>query len=137
MNGQPRLLAGLLALFATVGSAQAQCVTPSYQRPSISQSYGNPYFSRSRGFSRTRGYRRAPRRVWVPGRYQSVERRVWVEGGYRQGWVSPVYDTRVNSCGQVQTVLVQAGHWGTVAQSGRYESRWVDVWVDGYWSTHR
>jgi hypothetical protein len=129
MIAHEKLLAALLAFAATAGTAEAQRLSPGYdhgpRRAGVSLSFGNPYFSRSR--------HRAPRRVWVPGHMERVQRRVWVEGGYRREWVAPVYDTRLVSCGRVETLLVRQGHWTLVEQPGHFETRQVEVWVDGYW----
>ncbi len=134
MIGHARLLAALLALSATVGTADAQSVSLSPRRlprASLSLAFGNPYFARSRP------RQVAPRRIWVAGHRERAQRRVWVNGGYRREWVPPIYDVRVDTCGRTETVMIRNGHWGTVEQAGHFETRWVEVWVDGYWKLSR
>ncbi|MCB9916403.1 MAG: hypothetical protein H6828_14840 [Planctomycetes bacterium] len=76
-----------------------------------------------------------PRRVWVPGRYETVERQVFVPGVVRQEWVPAVYETRIDLCGRPFQALVCAGHYRTVQDPGHYETRCERVWVDAHWET--
>jgi hypothetical protein len=78
-------------------------------------------------------YRPQPRRVWVPGRYETVEQRVWVEGGERREWIPARYETRHDECGRPTSVLVRQGYWKTECDRGHFELRSVQVWVEGYW----
>ncbi len=127
MIRRARLLAGLLALSASVATAEAQSVNLTYQQRS-------PRAARA---VLPRTYRVAPRRIWVAGRYERVRRRVWVGGGYRREWAAPVHGTRIDSCGRPVTILIRKGYWNLIEQPGHFETRWVQVWVDGYRKTIR
>ncbi|MBK7877377.1 MAG: hypothetical protein IPJ77_16845 [Planctomycetes bacterium] len=75
-----------------------------------------------------------PPRVWVPGHFETRCQQVFVPGASQQVWVPPVYEWRYDSCGRAYQVCVQAGFWRTVCSPGRYETREVQVWVDGHWN---
>jgi hypothetical protein len=72
-------------------------------------------------------------RVWVPGRYETVNERVWVEGPVQRVWVEPVYEWRLGSCG-FRYVCAREGYWRSVRLPGHYENRCVRVWHPGYWA---
>lgn len=74
-----------------------------------------------------------PPRVWVPGHYETRCEQVFVPGTQQQVWVPAVFEWRYDSCGRAYQVCVQAGHYRTVCSPGHYESRTVQVWVDGSW----
>ena len=75
-----------------------------------------------------------PRRCWVPGHYETRCTEVFVPGCIRQVWVEPVYDTCVDPCGNGTRVLIRAGYFRTIQEPGRYETRYVQVWVPGYYA---
>ena len=75
----------------------------------------------------------APRKVWVPGRYEVQMRKVWVEGHNRKVWVEPVYETRFDACGRPFRVLIAEGHYRLVREPGCYQNRRVKVWRPGFW----
>ena len=79
------------------------------------------------------GHRLPSVAVWVPGQEQTVTRRVWVPGCSRREWVPPVTVTRFDSCGRPYIVCVRTGHWRTVREPGRYETRVEIEWVPGHW----
>lgn len=76
-----------------------------------------------------------PRRTWIPGHYEMRCERVWVPGCTRQEWVPARYEWRLDNCGRRFQVLIAPGHWITVTDPGRYETREARVWVPGYWAT--
>ena len=100
------------------------------KRSSISVSVGN----RGRGYGY--GRRCAPKRVWVPGRYEIVTEKVWVPGRTRKVWCDPVYETRYDPCGRPYTVCVSPGRWTTVTDPGCYEYVERKVWVPGHYRTY-
>ncbi|MEM7308530.1 MAG: hypothetical protein AAF682_17745 [Planctomycetota bacterium] len=75
----------------------------------------------------------APRKVWVPGRYDTVTRQVWIPGGKEKVWIEPLYQTRYDECGRPYQVLVRDGYWTVRQLPGYYETRCEQVWVPGYW----
>lgn len=78
-------------------------------------------------------YTHAPRRVWVPGRYESRCEQIFVPGWNERVWVEPVFEFRLGSCGKRLRVEVCAGHWKTVHHPGHYETREFRVWVPGHY----
>ena len=80
---------------------------------------------------RTPAYSHAPRRLWVPGHYETRCERVWVQGSSERLWVEPVFELRLDSCGKRVRVELYPGHWRTVQHPGRYELREFQVWVPG------
>jgi hypothetical protein len=78
--------------------------------------------------------RRHEHRVWVPGRYETVAQQVWVPGRVRQVWCEPVYETVYDACGRPIRRCVANGYWKTVEDPGCYETRYVQVWREGYWT---
>jgi hypothetical protein len=77
----------------------------------------------------------APRRVWVPGRTVTEVRSVWVPERIERRWVEPVWQVRLDSCGNEFRVLIRAGHWSDVCVPGHYEPRTVQVWKPGHWQS--
>ena len=75
----------------------------------------------------------APVRVWVPGHFEVLKQTVWVPGSSRQVWIAPAYATRFDACGRAYQVCSRPGHWRTITEPGRYETRRVRAWIDGYW----
>lgn len=90
--------------------------------------YGHRYGRRSRGHV-------SAGKVWIAGRYETVERRVWIPARRERIWVDPAYRTVYDSCGRASRVLVRSGRWEWVHRPGHYEVRHVNVWKPGYWST--
>ncbi|MFO1011088.1 MAG: hypothetical protein U1F29_13570 [Planctomycetota bacterium] len=74
-----------------------------------------------------------PPRVWVPGHYETRCQQVWIPGESRQVFEPAVYEWRYDACGRAYQVCVRAGFWRTECSPGRYETREVQVWVDGCW----
>ena len=137
------LLLGALALSLLPASASAQRAVglgvqldPCAGRPSfgLQVSFGSgphsAYSSRGRRSARP-SY--APRRIWVPGRYELVERKVWVPGATRQELVPACYETRYDACGRPYTVLVRAAYYRTIQEPGCWQSRTERVWVAAHW----
>jgi hypothetical protein len=131
MNPRTKILAAVLALVVAVPAANAQGPAASYgRRPAqrfLSPTFGVPYVARRRPLSL--------RRLWVPGHLQRVQRRVWVEGEAVRRWTPPVFETRLDGCGRPVRVLVQGGCWTVAHQPGHFETRWVEIWIDGHWKT--
>ncbi len=76
----------------------------------------------------------APARVWIPAHYETVCQQVWVAGCTRQVWVEATYETRYDHCGRAYQVMTCPSHWATVQDPGHYETRNVQVWVEGRWA---
>lgn len=76
----------------------------------------------------------APRRVWVPGRYETVEERVWIPEASERVWIEPVYEVRRDYCGRSFRVLVRAGYFEVQCVPAHAEVRLVRVWRPGHWS---
>jgi hypothetical protein len=70
---------------------------------------------------------------WVPGHYESVYRQVWVEGCAERVWTPPVYEWRSYGCGRLYRTCVRPGRFEIFRRGGRYETRPVQVWVEGAW----
>ncbi len=121
------LLSVALSLMAfSSAPAQASDWNIDFSKRSISVNVGN------RGH-RVTTRRYAPRKVWVPGRYEMEQQRVWVEGQTRQIYVPPVYETRCDYRGRAYQVQISAGHYRVVRDPGCYEFRRVRVWKPGFW----
>jgi hypothetical protein len=132
---EPKLLSnakllslGLVLMLGSAVPARAQGLALSFGDHS-----GHGAFGLSFSVPLGAAYRPEPRRVWVPGRYETVEQRVWVEGGERREWIPARYETRYDECGRPTSVLVRQGHWKTECDPGHFELRAVRVWVEGYW----
>jgi len=69
----------------------------------------------------------------VPGRYETVVRQVWVEGCERRVWREAVYETVYDWLGRPVRRCVSEGRWEIVREPGRYETRYEQVWREGYW----
>lgn len=87
------------------------------------------------GGGRPHGYDRRETRVFVPGCYETVAQQVWVPGRVSQVWCEAVYDTCYDPCGRPYRRCVSQGYWKTVQEPGCYETRYVQVWREGYWTT--
>ncbi|MBI5364029.1 MAG: hypothetical protein HZA53_12670 [Planctomycetes bacterium] len=74
-----------------------------------------------------------PPRVWSPGHFETRCQQVFVPGVEQQVWVPPAYEWRYDACGRAYQVCVQGGYYRTVCTPGHYETRTVQVWVDGCW----
>jgi hypothetical protein len=123
------VLLPVLAALAFTGRADAQVV-------SIGLRHDFKHGSISIGFRG--GERRECRpsyRVWSPGHYETREQSVWVEGECRRVWVEPRYEWRTDYRGCRSRVLVRPGYWDTVRTPGHYETRRVQVWVEGCWTS--
>jgi hypothetical protein len=115
-------IAPLLALVLLASAADAQV---SIGRYSGAPTYGH-------GSHRVHGSY-ASSRIWVPGRYETVDQRVWVPGRTERVWIEPVYELALGPCGTRVRVLIAAGHWRTVHHPGHYEIRRVKVYRPGCW----
>jgi hypothetical protein len=117
----------LLATLATGGAARAQGLQISFGEHGGHRAFGVGLWLPAP--------RPEPRRVWVPGHYETAEQRVWVAGGERREWIPPRYETRYDECGRPYSVLVRQGAWKVERANGHFEVRPVTVWVEGYWRT--
>jgi hypothetical protein len=72
-------------------------------------------------------------RCWVPAHYETVVTQVWVEGCARRVYVEPVYNSCVDPCGNVTRVIVREGYYQVVQDPGHYETRYMQIWVQGYY----
>jgi hypothetical protein len=70
---------------------------------------------------------------WIPGHYETVYRQVWVEGCAERIWTPPLYEWRYHGCGRPYRTCVRPGGFEIVRRGGRYETRPVQVWVEGAW----
>ncbi len=79
---------------------------------------------------------RAPRRVWVEGRYVEVVREEWVPGYAERQWV-PAARQRIWVAtprgGYWREAIVRPGHYVTVRHPGRKVLRRDREWVPGHW----
>jgi len=82
---------------------------------------------------RAPAYTHAPRRVWVPGHYETRHERVWVPGPCERVWIEPVFELRFDACGRRVRFEVSPGHWRTVQHPGHHEQRAFQVWVPGHY----
>jgi len=81
-------------------------------------------------------YVRAPRRVWVEGRYVEVVREEWIPGRFERVWVPPVRD-------RIWVANPRGGYWrDTIVRPGYYRKVWRPGhkvlrrerrWVPGHW----
>ncbi len=122
----PLLIGASMSLFAASASAQMP-----RHRPVAGYGASGIVASAYRGHPR-RAWR-APRRIWVPGRYETQRTRVWVPEVARRVWVEPVFSLRFDLWGRGSRVLVSAGHWKIVVTPGHWELRPVRVWRSGSW----
>jgi len=74
-----------------------------------------------------------PAMVWVPAHHETRCEKVWVEGCEQRVWVEPAFEWRYDSCGRSFRFSAGGGHWKTVRTPGHYETRTVQVWVQGEW----
>ncbi len=97
--------------------------------------HGGHYGHGGYGGGRHGGYDRCETRVFVPGCYETVAQQVWVPGRVSQVWCEAVYDTCYDACGRPYRRCVSQGYWKSVQSPGCYETRYVQVWREGYWTT--
>jgi hypothetical protein len=79
---------------------------------------------------------RAPRRVWVEGRYIEVVREEWVPGYFEYQWVPPVRDriwVATPYGGYWREAVVQPGHNVKVWHPAQRVLRQESQWVPGHW----
>jgi hypothetical protein len=79
---------------------------------------------------------RAPRRVWVEGRYVEVVREEWVPGRFVREWVPPVREriwVATPHGGYWREVIVRPGHDTRVWRPGHKVLRRERQWVPGHW----
>lgn len=145
----PRLLLAAAAFVAAAAPTAAQGFGVSFQRHgrhgdvSIGFETGRRHGGYDRGYERGyghgHGHGRGPvgcnDRVWVPGCYETVAQQVWVPGRVRQVWCEAVYDTCYDACGRPYRRCVSQGYWKTIQEPGCYETRYVQVWREGYWAS--
>jgi hypothetical protein len=79
---------------------------------------------------------RAPRQVWVEGRYIEVVRKVWVPGHFEKTWVPPVrgrawVTTRYG--GYWRETIVRPGFHREVWCPGQFVAKRETEWVPGHW----
>jgi len=73
------------------------------------------------------------RREWVPERYETRSEQVLVcAARYDRQYVAPVYETRYADWGTYR-VCVRSGYWTEVNVPARYETRYTQVRVPGYY----
>jgi len=135
---------GLLTLVSLASLAAASPALASHsKRPSSRVSVGVEVGPFGFGFSNVHripaprpycpppSYCPPPAHVWVPGHYETRCETVRLPGHYESVWVEPVYERRVDHCGEVTEVLVRPGYHKRVWVEGGYETREVRVWVPG------
>jgi hypothetical protein len=132
LGNAKRLSLGLVLMLAPAAPAVAQGLELSFGKHSGHGAFGISFSVPFEAAYRP-DVRAEPRRMWVPGRYETVEQHVWVEGGERREWIPARYETRHDECGRPTSVLVRQGYWKTASEPGHFERRAVQVWVDGYW----
>lgn len=116
----PVLLCAALFLAASEPAAQRLVVASGYG-PSVRVSpFGH--------------YSHAPRRVWVPGHFETRCEQVWVPATSERVWVEPVFELRYDTCGNRIRVQVCAGYWTTVHHPGHHETRERRVWISGHYA---
>ena len=123
----------ILSLAAIVTLAAAASAPASAQG---SVSFGFSNFGRCGsgfGLGFTIPIERCCHRCWVPGHYETRAAEVWVPGACERVWVEPTYDVCTDPCGNTTRVLVRAGYYRTIQHPGYYETRYVQVWVNGYY----
>jgi hypothetical protein len=141
----PRLLLAAAAFVAAAAPTAAQGFGVSFQRHgrhsdvSIGFETGRDHDRRHGRGDRydhdRRGHDRRGHQVWIPGRYETVAQQVWVPGRTRQVWCDAVYDTCYDACGRPYRRCVSQGYWKTIQEPGCYETRYVQVWREGYWAS--
>jgi hypothetical protein len=77
--------------------------------------------------------RHRPVIVRPAGHFETRCVRVWVPGCERTVYIEPIYETFVDPCGNVSRVLVRPGYTKIVVDSGHFETRCSEVWVDGFY----
>lgn len=121
-----------ILIWASVLALMALGAAPAKAQGSVSFGFSN--FGRcGSGFGLGFTVPLEPRRCYVPAHYETVAEQVWVEGASREVWVPPVYQSCTDPCGNTTRMLVRAGYWQTVQNPGHYETRYVRVWVPGYY----
>ena len=139
MTSRALAFAPFLLAFAPAASAQRAVhvgvdVQARGPHASLDLSYGRRAVRRGApGYTRRAVTRPAARRVYVPGRYETVTRRVWVPGAVREVYVPAVYETRLDPCGRPYSALVRAAHYRTVQDPGFWQDRTERVWVAARW----
>ncbi|MCE9595983.1 MAG: hypothetical protein K8S98_17475 [Planctomycetes bacterium] len=118
------------AALALVGRADAQVVSIG-----LNHRVGHGSISLGFRFGDRRDACRPAYRVWSPGHYECRDQSVWVPGECRRVWVEPLIEWRTDYRGCSRQVLVRAGYWESVRTPGRYETRRVQVWVEGCWTS--
>lgn len=73
--------------------------------------------------------------VWVPGYYKTITRQIWVEGCWRDVWMEPAFEWRIDGCGRLVRVCVRAGYWARVQDPGRFQTVTEQIWVAGHYET--
>ena len=116
----PALLCVALFLAASEPAAQRLVVAAGHGPTVRASAYGR--------------YSHAPRRVWVPGHYETRCEQVWVPAQSERLWGEPVFELRVDACGNRVRVQLCAGYWTTVHHPGRYETREQQVWIPGHYA---
>jgi hypothetical protein len=96
-------------------------------------SFGFSNFGRCSGFGLGFTVPICAQRCWVPGHYETRAVETWVPGACEQVWVEPVYDTCTDPCGNTTRVLVRSGFYRTIQHPGHYETRYIQVWIPGYY----
>ena len=133
MNPRTTILGAALALAAAAPAAEAQMPGLSYARRggnrALSLCVSTPDLALRRPTLQ--------RRVWIPGHRERALRRIWVAGDLERRWIPPVYDTMHGAYGLPVQVLASPGRWALVREPGHFQSRWVEVWVDGHWKIVR
>jgi hypothetical protein len=79
---------------------------------------------------------RAPRTVWVEGRYVEVVRKVWVPGRFEEVWVPPVRErvwVATEFGGRWMERVVRPGERRREWHPGYYEHMRERQWVPGHW----
>ena len=77
--------------------------------------------------------RRCEPACWIPGHYETVYRQVWIEGCAERVWIPPMYEWRTHGCGRPYRACIRPGRFEIASGRGRYETRPVQVWVEGAW----
>jgi hypothetical protein len=126
------------SLSSTLSPSLSPSLSIGHRDLSLDARIGNVGFSIGRTSSRRpSGYVTPrcdpPRRVYVPGHYETVEHQVWIPATRQRVWCEPVYETRYDSCGRAYTVLVRNGGYEWVTTPGHYEIQTARVWVTGRW----
>ena len=76
-----------------------------------------------------------PQRVWVAGRYETVQTRVFVPATSREVYEPALYEWRVDSCGRRVRICVRPAGYRVVHVPAHYETRTEQVWRPGYYET--